>query len=93
LAEKYLGVEKYIFADVYNFFLKYKDIPDNDYYWQCCVNEAKQISMKYKNYPLAMNMINNVLEQLEFKRSSKNIILGGNTYKEWEIILGDYRNT
>ena len=27
---KYNGIEKYIFSDLYLFFLKYKDIPNDD---------------------------------------------------------------
>lgn len=78
----YSGIEKYIFADAYNFFLKYKDIPNEDYYWECCVADAKSLCFKYKEHKLAMSLINSVLEQLEHKvagRKSKEL-----THEQWE---------
>lgn len=90
MAAKYTGVEKYIFADVYTLFLKYVNIPDEDYYWQSCLQDAKMICFKYKDYPLAKRMVTNVLEQLEFKVCNRAI--DDMTYKEWDTYLGDYKN-
>lgn len=90
MAEKYTGVEKYIFADVYNFFLKYKDVPNTDYHWTCCIGEAKLLNFKYKDYPLARHMVIDILEQLELKICGK--VIGGYTYDQWEQVLGDYAN-
>ena len=84
----YLGIEKYIFSDVYNFFLKHKDTPNEDYYWECCLQDAKLIWFKYHNYPLAKKMVLDVLDQLDFKKGHS---IEGKTYEEWEKILGDYR--
>ena len=84
-----MGIEKYIFSDVYNFFLKYVNIPDIDEYWENCINDAKEITSKYKNYTLARRMVTDVLEQLEFKICGKP--LGGKTYEEWEAYIGNYK--
>ena len=83
----YSGIEKYIFADVYNFFLKYKDIPNEDYYWECCVNDAKTLCFKYKDHRLVKSMVSSVLEQREHKagnKSYKNL-----SHEQWEENLSD----
>ena len=90
MAEKYTGVEKYIFSDVYNFFLKYANIPNQDYYWEHCVADAKILCFKYRNYPLARKMVMNVLEQIEFRVCNR--VIDNKTYQEWEEYLGDYKN-
>lgn len=89
MAEKYTGIEKYIFSDTYTFFLKYQNIPNEDYYWQCCAEDAKLLCFKYKDYPLARRMVMNVLEQLEFKICNR--VMNGRTYQQWEEYLGDYK--
>lgn len=90
MTNKYLGVEKYIFSDAYNLFLKYKDIdPNNDYYWECCVADAKLLTFKYHDYPFARELVLSVLGQLEFKLCNKT--LSNKTYEEWEHTLGNYR--
>ena len=38
---KYAGIERVIFSDLYNFFLKFKDIPDEKYYWDVLNGDAK----------------------------------------------------
>lgn len=90
MAEKYTGIEKYIFADAYNFFLKYVNVPNDDYYCECCVADAKMLIFKYKDYPLAFNMIMSIVEQLEFKHMNRT--MSGMTYEEWEKYIGDYKN-
>jgi hypothetical protein len=87
---KYTGIEKYIFSDVYNFFLKYSEIPNQDEYWEQCVRDAKLLTFKYHEYPLAKHMVINTMEQLEFKICGRP--LDGYTYEQWNAILGDYQN-
>lgn len=89
MAEKYTGVEKYIFSDVYNFFLKYKDIPDDDYHWNCCINDAKLLEFKYSHYPFAVKLIADTLNQLQFRKNTEKI--HGYTYNEWENRMGEYK--
>ena len=91
MAEKYTGVEKYIFSDIYNFFLKYANVPNQDYYWEHCIADAKILCFKYKNYPLAKRMITDVLEHLEFRICGR--VLDHKTYQEWEEYLGEYKNS
>lgn len=85
MAPKYLGIEKHIFSDTYTLFLKYKDIPDDQYYWEKCTEESRLLSFKYHNHPLATEMIISVLNQLEHRvrRDTRK----GKTYEEWEKLI------
>lgn len=85
MAEKYSGIEKYIFADVYNLFLKYKDIPNEDYYWECLTDEARIINFKYKDHPLARAMVVATILQIEHKVSGR--LREGLTHEQWEAKL------
>lgn len=82
MAEKYNGIERYIFADAYNFFLKFKDMQNNDYNWNVCIQDANMIYFKYKNHPLARAIISSTINQLE------HIITGGELeglrHEQWE---------
>ena len=82
MSAPYYGIEKYIFADVYNFFLKYKDMPNEDYYWEKCIGDAKLISFKYKEHRLARSMVNSIIEQLEHKICDKTY--KGLLHEQWE---------
>ncbi len=88
MALVYTGVEKYIFRDTYNLFIKYQDMQDDDYYWQCCINDARILAFKYHEYPFAKQMIITIMEQLQLK--VKGTKVDGRTYNEWEGVLGDY---
>lgn len=85
MAEKYAGIEKYIFADVYNFFLKYKDIPNQNTYWKKCIADAEILNFKYKDHPLARCLVTSVINQLEHKICGRE--LNGLTHEQWEINL------
>lgn len=87
---KYLGIEKYIFADIYNFFLKYKDIPNEDYYWECLVQDSKILMFKYKNHPLCKDMLLATMEQLEHKIGCRP--RKGLTHEQWEETLTVAKN-
>lgn len=82
MAAKYTGIEKYMFSDIYNFFLKYKDIPNEEYYWEICIKDANGLRFKYKDHPLARGMINLTMSQLEHKICNKP--LDGLSHDEWE---------
>lgn len=85
MAEKYIGIEKFIFADTYNLFLKYKDIPDEAYYWEKCIEDSKALQFKYHNHPLATSLTVAVLDQLEHKICKRN--RKDRSYIEWESII------
>lgn len=65
----YTGIEKYIFADTYNFFIKYKDITGTDKEWEDCIARAEEIRIKYKDYPLARTILNEVLHIIECEKN------------------------
>lgn len=82
MAVKYNGIEKYIFSDIYNFFLKYKDVPNEDYYWKCIKDESNILCAKYKNHPFARKMIVETILQLEHVITGRK--LDGMNHDEWE---------
>jgi hypothetical protein len=79
---KYEGIERYIFADMYNFFLKYKDMPNTDYYWEQCIGDSKILMFKYKNHPLAREIMSATIFQIE--HTVKGTIIDNYTREEWE---------
>ena len=90
MGTKYTGIEKYIFTDTYNFFLKYKSMPNTDYAWELCVNDAKRIVNKYGRHPLVRSIIDGILTDLEMIVANKNI--NGIDYYGYEKLSGDFRN-
>ena len=82
MAVKYDGIERYIFADIYNFFLKYKDVPDEEYYWECLMQEARIINFKYKDHPMARSILVSTITQLEHVIAGK--LREGLTHEQWE---------
>lgn len=82
MAEKYDGIERYIFADLYNFFLKYKDMPNTDYYWQICLDDAKVLRFKYMEHPVVTGMIAQVITQIEHKVTGRT--LSNLSHEQWE---------
>lgn len=82
---KYNGIEKYIFSDMYLFFLKYKDIPNDEYYWNACLEDAKMLMFKWKNHPFAQGMLSQTLNQLEHVVSGRP--LNELSREQWEETL------
>ena len=80
--ERYDGIERYIFADVYNLFLKYKNMTNDEYHWECVNDDAKALYQKYKNHRLAREMIVATLTQLEHKLTGR--VRDGLTHEQWE---------
>lgn len=85
MADKYNGIEKYMFSDAYTLFLKFKGMPDLQENWTLCTDEAAMYTKKYANHPLAVSLIMSVLEYLQLKICDNNI--KGLTYEQWEEIL------
>lgn len=91
MAEKYSGVEKYIFADTYNLFIKYKDIHrKDDKAWERLISDATKIYHKYNNHPLVRHMVSAVIENIEFKSCER--VIDGKTYCDYEKELKDVKN-
>lgn len=88
---KYMGIEKYIYSDAYVFFLKYKDIPNEDYYWEKCIEDAKLLIFKYKEHPFARQMITATIDQLD--HTINKTLLNGYTHEQWEQLLSLAKNT
>ena len=85
---KYTGIERVIFSDIYNFFLKFKDIPDEKYYWGVLQDDAKILKFKFKDHPFASQMIDITIEQLEhiIKKTTVTDTRGHKTLtrEQWE---------
>ena len=82
MAEKYTGIEKYMFSDAYNFFLKYKDMQNTDYYWELCIKDARTLYFKYADHPLIRGLVSSTMQQLSHKVN--NTVLCGLTPDQWE---------
>ena len=85
MAVKYEGIERYIFADVYNFYLKFKDMENTDANWEKCISESKLLAFKYKNHPLATSMLASTTIQIEHSVNGR--LLKGKSHDEWEQLL------
>jgi hypothetical protein len=85
--EKYNGIERYIFADVYSLYLKYNTMPNTDASWEAFVSEGNKLVDKYKKHPLVRSMVLNIMTQLEHQVGGK--ALCGLTHDQWETILKD----
>lgn len=88
---KYDGIERVMFSDIYNFFLKFKDIPDDSYYWGVLNNDAKILKFKFKDHPFATKMIDATVEQLThiIKKTELSDTRGEKkmTHEQWEEAL------
>lgn len=85
MAEVYKGIEKYIFSDTYNFFLRHRNIGQTEREWDVCITEANLLYHKYNNHPLVRDIITSIITQLEHKSLGESY--GGYTYNQWEKIL------
>jgi hypothetical protein len=83
MAERYDGIERQMFSDAYLFFLKYKDMRNEDYYWECCIQDARILCFKYKNHQLIRDLLSATINQLEHKVSGK--LMNGLTHEQWEV--------
>lgn len=82
MQKTYYGMERYIFSDAYNLFLKYKDMQNTDRNWEMCIEEANNLSDKYCGHALAKNIILATMEQIE--RIVLKKTLDGLTREQWE---------
>lgn len=65
--EKYIGMERFIFSDVYKLFLKYEGMGDTDREWGLLLKESNEISKKYNNCKLVRSIILGLIEHMEFR--------------------------
>lgn len=63
--EKYDGIERYIYSEVYLFFTRHVNDANTDENWTKIVEEAKILGIKYENHPLCVAMTVASVEQLE----------------------------
>lgn len=80
---KYLGFERSMWADSYNFFLKYLNIDANDTkMWEELYKDYGDICKKYANHPMIRKLLISVVDDLECRCGTT--LIEGKTYKEWE---------
>ena len=92
MANVYDGIERYIFADLYTFYLKYKNMVNSDANWENCINNAEELRNKYKDYPLCRTLLSEILNLLECELHKKPIISKngiGLLHEDWEKLLKD----
>lgn len=54
-----------MFTDSWRFFKKYSDVKDTDEYWEAVVNETHEISKKYGECKIIINLVLAALTELE----------------------------
>lgn len=86
LKSNYQGYERYIFADAYNLFLKYRYKVFTNETWTNFVEDAESISKKYRECKLAVDIIMAVLNHIEMIQKNPEL------YKQLDFSLGDYRS-
>lgn len=94
---KYEGIEKFIFSDMYNFFLKYRAIPDEQYYWDCCAKDMEMLRFKYRGHPFAEMILDSTYSQLRHmvKNIPSSSLENGAqmTHEQWEAYLSTAKQT
>lgn len=83
---RYIGIEKYIFSDVYSFCTKYitrSYLSDND--WQSVMIDAKCLVDKYKGNELCRSMVLATIGNFEFKFNG-TIDSNGMTYSHFDVL-------
>jgi neutral trehalase len=85
--EKYNGIERYIFADVYSLYLKYNTMENTDKAWETFIADGNKLLDKYQKHPLARVMVQAVVSQLEHQVGQK--ALYGLNHEQWEEVLAE----
>lgn len=71
MAEVYIGMERFIFSDVYKLFLKYESMSDNDRDWETLLKDVDILCEKYNNCELVRNLVLSLIEHIEFRLRKK----------------------
>lgn len=87
MTEVYSGIERFMFADAYNLFLKYRDMKDIDSEWEQLTVDISNLTMKYNQHRLIMCLTMAVAEQLTHK--IENAPINGLSHEQWETVLKD----
>lgn len=82
MAVKYNGIEKYIWSDTYNFFLKHHNDSNTDESWNSLLEDARELSEKYNDHPLLRKILVQTIIQIESKVGGR--YLDGKSYRQWE---------
>ena len=82
MAVKYNGIEKYIWSDTYNFFLKHHNDSNTDESWNSLLEDARELSEKYNDHPLLRKILVQTIIQIESKVGGR--YLDGKTYIQCE---------
>lgn len=83
---QYKGIERRLFSEFYSAFTKYAYCLQDDLDWEICVNEISQLTKKYNDYPMARQMAELVMKQLEFIHT-REISNGTLSNADWNDIF------
>lgn len=86
MADKYQGIEAFIFSDSFILFTKYHNMIGTDEQWENCINDANMLYKKYSGHPLARTIISATINQIEHKVNKTK--LDGYSYEQWNEIIG-----
>lgn len=90
MAVKYNGIEKYIWSDTYNLFLKHYNGNNSDEEWQELIKDAEDLNKKYHNHPVARQIIVQTILIIESRVTGR--YLDGKSYRQWENELSHIIN-
>ena len=81
--EKYNGIERYIFSDVYKFFLKWHEMPNTNDAWNSCIDDGDALVKKYAKHPLVRQLMQATMDQITSKVTGRP--LEGLSYSQWDL--------
>ena len=67
MSSNYIGMERFIFAEAYNLFLKYKDMDNTDYCWNELFKEQESFVERYHGNVMARDMMYCITSQMKYK--------------------------
>lgn len=88
-----IGVEKPIFSEAYIILEKYYDYPNTDETWEKIVTELKIFGENYEGHPMAKQMIDVVMQGLEYSIANKYVDekYRGRRAKDWGYLVERYK--
>lgn len=81
---KFNGIEKFIFSDMYVILEKYVNCEDSYELWVKVIDECKMVCKRYDNHPLANDLAVAVMSDLEKRITKKEF--KGKSLEYWETV-------
>lgn len=88
-----IGVEKHIFSEAYIILEKYYDYPNTENTWRMVLEELKVFGHNYEMHPMAVQMIDLVMQGLQYRIAGKYIDekYKGRRADDWGYLIERYK--